>query len=958
MARIKGIQEFVETTATESITPPLPDHVAGDLLLVFAVGDNVITSFTATGWTIGGQQQSAGTTTTACRAAWIYKLAASSNESLTVVSSTTTWTVTALTIDGVDQSTPIDVSNTNGILINANPGTGTAFTSASVTTTTANALVLYTMFNSLSTPSPFPGIRTISSHDSGTTGVGIGAYVQATAGASGTWDFYTENHASVDQNSVSFTIAIRDIGTSATRIPAYLNKDHAVLVTPLRGALPSVRGEVWNTSNSTMYTNIPQLGRRLNKKVVHYDDSAATFTDITTAANNLTTGDFNLLGGTPAANDYIAFCSDTPFASLSGLNTTLGEEGTSTWEVLNGSTWTAITVTFGYWSSVNWLPITWPEAPIGAKYSMVISPADLRRISAIWKPSTLNGTVGYWMRNKFSVEPTVTPACTYIVPSDGPSFYDAIGNAVDTGANAFHNSAASTPSLYSASTPGLSGTYLTVSSSIAPFDPSNKILVGTWTYGTPRDYVDSGARAELSGVAISLFDTTWNDRTYFVGGYQAVDTDQNGRNVFAIQWDANTVTYNDLGTALTDISAVGVFSRQLRGPGIQNFNQLVAYDIPKLSGGTSTNPILLQEFLDTFSIDYYYPLPLIFNNVAIVPIQIGGSNSVHLDLDSFALSFAELTTETDAFNSNPRCNIHVDENYLGLIFDGRSGDSIKLTNGIISATDSWRFEFLNTASADCIWDFSNTALINATVILKDVTEFNSMTFRNCSSISIDNCTVNDSIFQSSATVEANGATMSGNTFINSTGINALTVDSTAEINNISNCSFVNNTRAIKITIAGTYNLDNLQFSGNTYDIENASTGLVTIRNVNGSNATTFTNTNGGSTVIVEPFTFEVSNIISGTEVRILRQSDLVELASAEVVSATPSGVSNATISSDLDNAGRYVLTYNYDYSTDIPVFVVIYNTQYKALRVPFVLKGTDSVLQAAQQFDRQYQNPV
>ena len=111
-------------------------------------------------------------------------------------------------------------------------------------------------------------------------------------------------------------------------------------------------------------------------------------------------------------------------------------------------------------------------------------------------------------------------------------------------------------------------------------------------------------------------------------------------------------------------------------------------------------------------------------------------------------------------------------------------------------------------------------------------------------------------------------------------------------------------------------------------------------------------------VIVEPFTFEVSNIISGTEVRILRQSDLVELASAEVVSATPSGVSNATISSDLDNAGRYVLTYNYDYSTDIPVFVVIYNTQYKALRVPFVLKGTDSVLQAAQQFDRQYQNPV
>jgi hypothetical protein len=111
MARIKGIQEFVETTATASITPPLPDHVTGDLLLVFAVGDNVISSFSAAGWTVGGQQQSSGTTTAACRAAWIYKLAANSNESITISSSSTTWTVTALALDGVNQSTPIDVSN-------------------------------------------------------------------------------------------------------------------------------------------------------------------------------------------------------------------------------------------------------------------------------------------------------------------------------------------------------------------------------------------------------------------------------------------------------------------------------------------------------------------------------------------------------------------------------------------------------------------------------------------------------------------------------------------------------------------------------------------------------------------------------------------------------------------------------------------------------------------------------
>lgn len=958
MARIKGIQEFVETTPTDTITPPLPDHVAGDLLMVFAVGDNVITAFSAAGWTIGGQQQTAGTTSAACRGAWIYKLAASANESITITSSSTTWTVSALALDGVDQSTPIDVSNGNGILIAANPGTGTAFQAASVTTTTSNALVLYTMLNSLSAPSPFPGIRTVSSHDSGVTGVGIGAYPQSSTGASGTWDFYTEDHASISQNSVSFTIAVRDIATTESRIPAYLNKAHASLVSPLRGATPSVRGESWNASNTTLYTNIPQIGRRQNKKVVQYDDSETTFTEITSAANDSTTGDFNLLAGTPAANDYIAFCADAPFASLSGIHTTLGAGGTSTWEVLNGSTWTAIDVTFGHWVSVNWITFTWPAAPIGVKYSMVISPADLRRISAIWKPSTLNGTTGYWMRNIYSSEPSTNPTCTYIVPSEGPTFYDAIGAAVDTGGNAFHNSSSTTPTQYSPTVPGLSGTYLTLGTGIAPYNPANKILVGTWTYGTPRDYVDSGSRSELSGVAVSLFDASWNDRTYYVGGYKTTDTDQNGRNVFALQWSADLKTYNDLGTALTEISAVGVFGRQLRGNGIQNFNQLVAYDIPKISGGTSTNPISYQEFLNTFDIGYYYPTPLITNNVSIVPIQFGGADSLKIELDSFALSFAELSTEPNAFTNNSRCSVHIDENYLGLLFDGRSGDIIKLTNGIVSAPNSWRFEFLASASNLCTWDFSNTTIVNATVTLKNVTTFDSMTFRNCGSLDITSCNINNTVFQSCATVTSAGATLTQNIFASTTGANALTVESVADMEKIETTRFWNNDVAIKITTAGTYDLNALTFSGNTVDIENASTGLVTIRNRNGSDATTVSNTNGGTTVIVEPFVFEISNIIENTEVRILRQSDLVELAGAEVVGASPSGVSNAVVDEDTDNSGRFTLTFEYDYITDIPVFVVIYNTEYKALRVPFILKASDSILQAAQQIDRQYNNPA
>jgi hypothetical protein len=233
-----------------------------------------------------------------------------------------------------------------------------------------------------------------------------------------------------------------------------------------------------------------------------------------------------------------------------------------------------------------------------------------------------------------------------------------------------------------------------------------------------------------------------------------------------------------------------------------------------------------------------------------------------------------------------------------------------------------------------------------------------MTFRNCSALDITGCNINNTVFQSCATITSSGATLTQNIFASTTGTNALTVESVADMDKIETTRFWNNSVAIKITTAGTYNLDALTFSGNTVDIENASTGLVTIRNRNGSDATTSTNTNGGTTAIVEPFIFEISNIIDNTEVRILKQSDLSELAGAEIVGSSPSGVSNATLGTDLDNAGRFTLSYEYDYTVDIPVFVVIYNTEYKALRIPYILKGADSVLQAAQQLDRQYANPA
>ena len=853
MGRIKGITEFVETTATTTITPPLPEHVSGDTILVFVVADNVATAFATTGssagWTIGGQNQSAGTTTAACRAGWFWIVADTAAESLVVVSSSTTFTVTAIVIEGAHATTPIDVSNGNGILISANPGTATAFQAASVTTVNANALVFWTMFNSLSTPSPFPGVRTVSAHDTGAIGLGIGMLPQVATGASGTLDFYTEDHTSTSQNSVSFTVAIRDAATAVYQ-PAYLNKAHAEMLSPFRGIAASVRGEVNNTTNTNVYTNFAAQGQMQSKAVFQYDDSATTFTDVTTAANNATTADLTLLNATPAANDYIALCMDSPFPSISLLCSTTGVAGVFLAEVLNGSTWTSLDtvstslICWKYWVTTTLTNKTDTSFVVGTVTSLYLTPAALRKIAGLWKVSTLNSVSGYWMRLRYTTAPTTNPTLSWIRPSMGIGTYDASATVVDAGANPFHNSCSITPAIRSTTVSGPPGTYRTLGTDISGYTPANKLLIGTHTFALARDYVDLGARSELSGYGVYFADSSFNSRLYTVAAYQANDTDQSARNVFAIQWSAAAVTYTLGPTNPTTLTYVGQAADHIRGTGSIAQNQLVSYGVPILSGGIAATPITNDEFLKTFAIDYYYPIPLIRNNVAILPIQIGGGDVVFCQLDTLLLSFARLTTEPQAFSTAPYCAIHADNNYLGFVFDARAGDVMKLTNSVISSDSSWRFEVTATASASATWSFSGSKFINASVTLRAVYTWDNISWQDCSSF------------------VTNAAVITNNTFVNT----KVTVTSPANAANISLSSFTSGGTGHAIEIGGTAancTLSGLTFSGysgtstNAAIYVNIATGTMTISITNGGDTPTI-RTAGATVTVVNARTVRVT----------------------------------------------------------------------------------------------------
>jgi len=95
-------------------------------------------------------------------------------------------------------------------------------------------------------------------------------------------------------------------------------------------------------------------------------------------------------------------------------------------------------------------------------------------------------------------------------------------------------------------------------------------------------------------------------------------------------------------------------------------------------------------------------------------------------------------------------------------------------------------------------------------------------------------------------------------FISGAATNAIEIASPTEMLAVKNCSFIGQTNAILITVAGTYSVDGNLFSNNTFDIENSSSGLVTINPINGANPVTCTNTGGGTCVINSGTTFAVT----------------------------------------------------------------------------------------------------
>lgn len=166
--------------------------------------------------------------------------------------------------------------------------------------------------------------------------------------------------------------------------------------------------------------------------------------------------------------------------------------------------------------------------------------------------------------------------------------------------------------------------------------------------------------------------------------------------------------------------------------------------------------------------------------------------------------------------------------------------------------------------------------------------------------------------------------------------------------NISDGTIIDPPNGVNIPNTGTYTFDNLVFSGTNgttkYDVENSSSGLVTINATNGSNPSYVNNSGGGATTTINnavnlKVTVKDSSGTGITGVRVLMEADSGGSAPHEVTVTITRVTTTATVSHTAHGlaTGQYVIIRKADQQEYNGVFTI---TKIDANSYSFTVSGT------------------
>ena len=918
MARIRAKETTtMEDAAGTSIVVALPTHQTNDLLIVGITRDNNREDFTAPGgWsqlaTIG--QGSSAATTNAIRSSVYYKIAASSSETdptFTIVNGDEMVAV-AVSVEGADTVTPFDMAATTSTDI-ATP----VVTLPGVTTATNNALVFHYAGSDTGALAHPPAdwitvdLTAIGTAVSNT----MIASVQQTAGAVSGAQLITFVSTSDDTAIISF--AVRD-GSSGNIIQAYPLLNTVSTIEPLRGCGVSSPANYYSTFTIDM-TNFWWLG----VQPTTYNPTSCwqvtavgpVYTSMLTQASNDTQGDVLPFPASEAVGDYFTVGYSSPFRAIvinraGAVNGVAGVVATEYW---NGSAWAALTDLIDTTSAG-----ATTSAFRGVKQAMSDGNIVAWAVPSNWATLSLNGeSADYKIRYRITTVYTTNPTLTRIkiITDASAKLCSSSGETAIVGAGLnFNESGVMFQYLGGSDTFSICAFNLNQS-----FDLSSGLLAVCFYLGGGTNFKAIGNKGSGGSIFGLVDGTTGNNKYWTIASSDADDTSPTDLMTAVIQpsQSINTASFLSASAPVInpiDFLVVGHCSKNTTLIRTAPFTRCVY--IPStfhICGGGTGTPLTWDDVIECANC-YEFPLINRGSNSCIVPLQFGGSKTVKVDASIFSVQFLQKASLSSSFTKT-----HVDDGYLGIVIDGRSGDVINLTFGTILGGSKIRFEMLATCSASATYDFRGLTIVNANVTMRPMITFSAMSFINCTSF-VQNQT------------DFSGCSFSGST---------ITCD---KLSGFSDCSFAcESEHAIVLgaSLIGSHVFNGNTFSGygadgsSTAAIYNNSGGLVTIQLSAGDSVPTVKNGAGSSTVVALSASYTVENIISGSRL-LIRRTDTQAVLINEVVAGTSR-------------------VYTYNYTANIPIEAVLRKASsapyYQEWRTTAVLTSTSASVTANQLAD-------
>jgi hypothetical protein len=365
---------------------------------------------------------------------------------------------------------------------------------------------------------------------------------------------------------------------------------------------------------------------------------------------------------------------------------------------------------------------------------------------------------------------------------------------------------------------------------------SSGYLVGTIIASNPKIANYNHGSISQGGTYITIASGSTANTDYRSYQIAAKDSSPNtlSRMVFSIQPSQAVTAYGTNGTFTSSDVRRFLFLSNCPTGAITLYTA-EWFHVTKITcaGGNSGSPVDSEGL---FEIGKSFRISLFERSgassiLALVPIQIGGGSSINFQINAGALQFPRVYS-----TSRKQINFHADgASAIGISYAGKSGDVIKHTNSVVTSASPYYWEINSAATNAATWDFTGLTLVGATVTLRNVMTFDSMSFSACPSITINTgVTVSNSIFNACAEITANGGTFTSSQFEASAGVNgaiSITANSEAnlqtELNRLTNNVFSGNTiplGALRIIFTGaggsgiSLTMNSNTFTGNTAEI--------------------------------------------------------------------------------------------------------------------------------------------